>query len=288
MELKTVLCPIDFSALSSSELRLAEEVCRAFGARLVLQHNRSGSAPGFSKAWEWDEVHHAREETLDEAEHRMDEVLAGIAADVQAQASMSSGPMVTTLLHLAQTLPADLVVLGSHGWSTEDHASVTERILERCPCPVLTIQEEAGSVPFRLGRGPGGAPLPVAVPTDMSEGSRGAVSYAFELARVLPLRLYLLHVVPTTAGGVEAALHELDGLVPPDVAERVESHVERGQAPDVILDFARRVKPVFMVMGEHAHGFLRRLLTRDTAREILHRATVPVWFVPPAPVARYA
>jgi nucleotide-binding universal stress UspA family protein len=288
MELNTVLCPIDYSALSPRELQLAEEVCRAFDARLVLQHNLGSSAPGFSKTWEWEEVHRAAEETHDEAERHMEEVLAGIAADVRAQASISSGPMVTTLLDLAETLPADLVVLGCHGRSTEDHASLTERILERCPCPVLTIQEEAGGSSFRLGRGPGGAPVPVAVATDLSEGSRCAVSYAFELARALPLRLHLLHVVPSSAGGVEEALHKLDGMVPPDVAERVESHVERGQAPEAILDFAQRVKPVFMVMGEHARGFLRRLLTRDTAREVLHRASVPVWFVPPAAAARQA
>ena len=34
-------------------------------------------------------------------------------------------------------------------------------------------------------------------------------------------------------------------------------------------------------MGEHAPGFFRHYFTHDTAREVLHRARCPVWYVPP-------
>jgi nucleotide-binding universal stress UspA family protein len=33
-------------------------------------------------------------------------------------------------------------------------------------------------------------------------------------------------------------------------------------------------------MGAHARGLLRRIFTRDTSRELLHKAPCPVWFVP--------
>src|SRR4051812_9098423 len=39
MEIKTVLCPTDFSTLSERELQLAIRICQRFGAKLVVQHN---------------------------------------------------------------------------------------------------------------------------------------------------------------------------------------------------------------------------------------------------------
>jgi hypothetical protein len=38
------------------------------------------------------------------------------------------------------------VVLGSHGWSTQDHASVTERLIDRCSRPVLTFEEGVAKI----------------------------------------------------------------------------------------------------------------------------------------------
>jgi nucleotide-binding universal stress UspA family protein len=62
---------------------------------------------------------------------------------------------------------------------------------------------------------------------------------------------------------------------------RVQCHIEAGDPVERIVDFLSEHRPDLAVMGEHARGLLRRYLTRDTAREILHRAPCPVWFVPP-------
>jgi hypothetical protein len=52
VQIRTVLCPIDFSTLDPAEIDVALEVCRTFGARLVLHHNLAGAVPGFSRSWE--------------------------------------------------------------------------------------------------------------------------------------------------------------------------------------------------------------------------------------------
>ncbi|HUI25266.1 MAG TPA: universal stress protein [Candidatus Kryptonia bacterium] len=278
-----VLCPIDFSDLSRQELVLAVEVCEVFGAHLVLHHNLAAVSPGFTRAWEWNEVHRADPATNGKAEEHMRRLLAELPKTISAEGSISSGPLGTVLLQLAAQLPADLVVLGSHGWSTAEHASVSERIIDRSPCPVLTVHEGVDtSGRFRLRANATAEPVPVLVPTDLSPSAQPAVEYALELARTRPIRLHLLHVAgpKATLGELELAERQLKDLVPIELLDTAECHVRTGDPVKVILRISQKIEPAFMVMGEHARGFVRRFFTKDTAREVLHRAPCPVWYVP--------
>lgn len=280
VRIRTVLCPIDFSTLSDRELDVAVEVCETFGARLVLHHNLDLAPPAWTRAWEWEQTHPLAEDAEARADQHMDELLRRVPGSVAAEAVISRGLVVPVLLHLVDQLPADLVVLGSHGWSSEEHASVADRIIESCPCPVLTLRDCGGETPcFRLRpAGDDGRPV-VLVPTDFSSSGDHAVSYAFALARQLPVRLHLLHVTPKDdAGKVETIRGRLASMVPEDLAGRVDSSVEAGPVTDALVASARRLEPGVIVMGRHARGVVRRFLTHDHAREMLHRARCPVWF----------
>jgi nucleotide-binding universal stress UspA family protein len=280
MQIRTVLCPIDFTDVASREIDVAVEVCCTFGARLVLHHNVAAVGAGFARAWDWDATHRASEPSLPAAERRMQEILSTVGHRVAAEAVVTAGPLATIVLALAEHLPADLVVLGSHGWSTADHASVTERVVERAPCPVLTFQEGGeGPSAFRLRAPEGGPPLRVLVPTDLSSGSAAAVAHACDLARTLGLRVDVLHVAPDASRAARAA----DGLaaaIPAEARHLVEVHLRSGAPADEILAHIRETAPAFAIVGTHARGFMRRLFTHDTARELIHRSRCPVWVVP--------
>jgi nucleotide-binding universal stress UspA family protein len=278
MEIKIVLCPIDFSDISGHEIDLALRVCETFGARLVLHHNLSAIAPGFSKAWEWDQEHRRNEQSEAEAHRRMQKLLNGLPASVRAEASISHGPLATVVLTMARELPADLMILGSHGWSTEDHASVTERIVDQSPCSVLTIQEKEPAPALRWPAGR--EPMNVLAATDLSESGNHAVAFAVGLARKLSLDLHLLHV--TAAAKQEAARRALLDLVPFALRDRVRPHVRGGRAEEEIQKAIGEIDPAFVVMGTRTRGFFRRLSPHSTAHEMLHRSPRPVWFVPPA------
>ncbi len=280
VRIETVLCPVDFSALSDPELAVAVELCEAFGARLVLHHNLDLAPPAWSKAWEWEETHPPEEDVEKRAEEQMQELLGRIPGSVPAEATISKGLVVPVLLHLVDQLPAHLLVLGSHGWSTEEHASVADRIIECCPCPVLTIREGGEDARrFRLCTVDGYDLCRVLVPTDFTKSGDRAVAYACDLARRLPLRLHLLHVLSSGGGGeVEGARRKLEQRVPPDLVERIDCSVETGPVADTLVAFAARHEPRLIVMGRHARGLLQRFFTHDHAQEVLHRAGCPVWF----------
>lgn len=282
MRLRTVLCPIDFSDLSRQEVTIAVEVGRAFGARLVLHHNRAAIAPAMARKWDWDSTHVPEGYSEAEAERRMKEVLATVPADVTVEGTVSTGPVGVVVLSLAERLPADLIVLGSHGWSTPDHVSVTERVVAQAPCPVLTFTDGHDAVArFRLH---GDEPVDVVVPSDFSATAQHAVRYACALARVRPIRLEMLHVLGAAHGqsieAVEAAEERLRASVPEDLRASVSVRVRRGTPIHEILAHLEERRPAFAVVGEHARDVFRHLLTRDTTRAVVHAAPCPVWVVP--------
>jgi nucleotide-binding universal stress UspA family protein len=282
---KIVLCAVDLTKLAVREVALASELCEAFHARLVLHHNVASVAPGLTRAWEWKEVHRGERESASDVERAMRALMSGVPKTVPVEASVTSGALVPILLDLANRLPADVLVLGSHGWSTEEHASVAERMIARASCPVVSIHDGcAAAAPIRVRAHAGHAAPEVVVAVDRTEAGARVLGYAFDLARTLGLRLHLLHVeaAGATARERDEAHRRLTESVPPDLTARVDCHLDDGDPSERIMSFLHERLPAFAIMGEHARGFVGRYFTHDTAREVLHRAPCPVWFVPQA------
>lgn len=283
MQIRTVLCPLDFSDLSYRALDLAGEIARAFCARLVVHHNVATAGPGAAMNWMW------LQETKDKAseaevENRLRAILDRVPARLEPRAVLTHGIAAPSILGVRQEFDADLVVIGTHGATREDHTSVTDAVIADCPCPVVALHESA--VGERKLLPDLGAPWTVLVPTDFSRQSLACVDYALELAATWPMRLHLLHVVEmeTPVLGdqpLEEALYlRLRALVPADLRGQTRCHVRFGAAQDEIAQAARSLQADAIVMGGHARGLWRRFLTSDTSRGVLHRTDCPIWFVP--------
>jgi nucleotide-binding universal stress UspA family protein len=294
IQIRTVLCPIGFDDLDLKEVALAVEVCRSFGARLVLHHNLGGAPPGASMSWMWQQSHPNGRSTEERAAEALRRLLAALPEDVRAEAHISAGVAGPAILEMVRHVDADLVVMATHGGSTVDHASVAELIVEQSSCPVLVLRNGCPGLSLQPA---GEAPFKALVATDFTPSSERAMRYAFELARALPMRLRLLHVLPAESdviaamdpavgtpvrgeSPVELTHQRLKARVPEDLEDRVTVRVEIGDPAEKIAEVAERVGASCLFMGAHARGFLRRIFTRDTSLALLHKAPCPVWFVP--------
>lgn len=287
IEIRTLLCPVDFSPATPRQIGLAGELARLFGARLVLHHNVSAADTAAGVGWMW-AASHDGPITPTEAERRLGELLDSLPAGVTAEARITRGLPTQAVLAVRDATAADLILMTTHGPTDEEHTSVTSQILERVDCLLVALHEETveGAAPHVAGRD--ATPHVVLVPTDLTPQSMGAVRFAFELARVLPARIHLLHVDPPSrrGGAVDEALivereRQMRELVPADLEGRVGCHQESGDPADGIRRAAERFGASFIVMGEHTRAPLRRWFSRDTSRAVLHRAPCPVWYVPP-------
>jgi len=306
LQIHKVLCPIDFSDLNIRELELAVDVCRSFNARLILHHNVHVSPLGASTSWMWQQEHREKADDEDGAAGLLRDILAELPLDIDAEARLSNGLAAPSILQVEEQTQADLVILATRGASTDDHNSVTEKVIAHAHCPVL-VWRGTEREPLRLAReqrdDAGDRLLDVLVPTDLTPSSQAAVAYSFDLARALPLRLHLLHVL--TAGrsvwvlpGVSpsmpadpdadpflSARRDLEALIPDDLRDRTRLHLDTGDPAEQIAETARRLDVSCIVMGAHARGLLRGPFTHDTSRDLLQRAECPVWFVPEATAA---
>jgi nucleotide-binding universal stress UspA family protein len=283
LSLRTVLCPIDFSPATDRQVRLAADLCRAFDAKLVLHHNVSELAAGAAVGWMWAADHHATssESTIETRLRAWLETAAPVRA---SEARLTHGQAAQAVVNVSDAVEADLVVLSTHGANRDDHASITQQVLEHTRRAVLALHEpEVEHRQPSFGQSAPGRQV-VLVPTDLTPESHAAIALAFDLARRFPMEPHLLHLVPggreARSGELDAARQQMMTLVPDEFVGRARVHVEHDDAARGIARLAERLDAACIVMGEHTRAPIRRWFSRDTSSAVLHRAPCPVWYVP--------
>jgi nucleotide-binding universal stress UspA family protein len=136
--IRTILHPTDFSAASESAFQLACSVARDHRALVVVVHVIPPPVAGYELAWAAPNSERDPERLLARL-HGLDPgtplvSLAYLLADGDAAAEV---------LRLAGELPADLIVMGTHGRTGLKRlllGSVAEQVLRKAPCPVLTVK----------------------------------------------------------------------------------------------------------------------------------------------------
>lgn len=278
--LRTVHCPVDFSPATPRQVDLAVDLCRAFGARLILHHNRHSLGTGAAVGWMWNADHHGESQAVLEA--KLDECCKRIPEGVKVEPVITEGPVARVVQVVAEAVEADLVILTAHGRPSEDHASISEKLIESGDRAVLVLHEP--SVETRTPHFAADTPVPqvVLAPTDLTPESRAAIEVGFDLLRRLPIELHLLHMLTNGRGNgtaKERALLQMRMMVPTEFGDRVKLHVEQGDPAEGIAKAADQFGAACIVMGEHTRT-MWGWFQRDTSREVLHRAHCPVWYVP--------
>jgi nucleotide-binding universal stress UspA family protein len=151
MHLGHILAPVDQSEPARGAARAAADLAIKFGAELHLLHVVT---PQLIYA-EWPELVMPPEDLTEEMLEQCRRYLAGLedelarlGASVTVHCEESAMRPFAAINQFARDLPADMVVVGSHGRTGLRHAllgSTAEKVVRKAPCPVLVIKsEEAG------------------------------------------------------------------------------------------------------------------------------------------------
>src|SRR5688572_24697369 len=185
LTIERVLCPVDLSDISERALRHAAALAAWYEARLTALFVRTG----------------------DRVESTERDLAAVVDSAVGAQAAhvlVTDGDVVSEILRLATALPADFIVMGTHGASGFKQwllGSVTERVLREAPCPVLTVPPRVAQ------QSPEAVSLATVVcAVDFSPSSMRALDYAASIARKAGGRLVLIHALEWFDEESEASL----------------------------------------------------------------------------------
>jgi nucleotide-binding universal stress UspA family protein len=297
MNMNNVLCPTDFSESSAHAIDWAVMIAAWYKARIVAIHVAgapAGAVPEFGIS-SGESIGNAETERLRSETARCFSAAerAGVALDIL----VDIGPPAARILDRALALPADLIVMGTHGVSGFERlvlGSVTEKVLRKAVCPVLTVPPLAHAtsrIPFNR--------LLCAV--DFSDSSLAALQSAVSLAQEADARLTVLHVIewpweeppppkleelPFEQASAlaeyrryceKAAAKRLETLVPDNIRSYPPSTLVRHGQPYVqILEVAADQGSDVIVIGVRGRNALDMMMFGSTANQIVRRATCPV------------
>ncbi len=143
ISIRRILVPVDFSEHADAVIEWGAHLAEEHGSEVVLLHayhlpvefqQLEGAylPPDF-----WTSVKREAEQSLS----RFVEQLRARGLDVDAR--VREGYPATVIVEEAKGLPADLVVIGTHGLSGLTHlllGSIAERVVQKAHCPVLTVK----------------------------------------------------------------------------------------------------------------------------------------------------
>lgn len=289
MNIQRILCPIDFSEPSLAALRHALAIARWHGADVSVLYVEDPL------------LQTAREETRfrPHVGQAPNEELRAFAEGAGAplrplDLQLAYGQPAPVILEHANTIAADLIVMGTQGRSGLSRAllgSVAERVSREAPCPVMTVppgaQDSDGVAPFD----------PVLCASDFSPSCRRALDFAIAMSQEADARLLLVHAIPFAplqgggppmplpmdaaidrAGLRRMAAARLRRALPNDAVFRChpEVFVFDGQPADAVLQLMDAEAVRLIVMGAQTRGAIDRVLFGSTTRRVMQGARCPV------------
>ena len=144
IDIERILVPLDFSENTPALLEWAAHLAEEHGSRLILLHayhlpvefqQLEGAylPPDF-----WASVRSEAEEQLKEHAEPLR------ARGLEVETAVCEGYAATVIVEEAARRDADLIVIGTHGLSGLKHlllGSIAERVVQKAPCPVLTVKK---------------------------------------------------------------------------------------------------------------------------------------------------
>src|SRR5215475_1997081 len=196
LRIQNIVVPIDFSKMSVQAIQIARQLARRFGASIHLAHIRHlnyavdfvAPAPPIVPFSFMPYEQNAEQTALKELKKVASE--CGVSS-VNCHV-LSGAPPFDEICRLGQTVPADLIVMPTHGRTGLKHVflgSTAERIVQHSSCPVLVTRGNRA----QSKNGPRLRIKTILVPVDFSSCSREGLRYAISFANEFGAKIILLH-----------------------------------------------------------------------------------------------
>ncbi len=262
LNLRHILCPIDFSSLTPGALTIASTMARARKAELRALHvmpSEGAAAPAGLGSLEQQALMARLRTSLGEAAPSYD--LVG--------AAVRQGDPGTQILRFARAMPADLIVMGAPGADRPERpmGPVTSVVVARSECPVLTVPTR--HAPWSNESGLFGR---IVCAVDLAPSSLRVIHQALSLAWETAGHLTYVCVLPEGVSKRSAAARDrLLEAIPSEASSWCETEVlvARGTASTEIVRIAETQKADLVVIGAPRRW-------TSTTHAVLSRSLCPV------------
>ena len=286
-QIKSILCPVDFSEFSVNAYEYAQSLAWHYKATLFLQHVLyplySGAAVFGSDPYE----KICRQLRVDAEEKLRQFAERHARTEIRPQCLVQDGWVTDLILSQAEERAANLIVMGTHGLRGIDRlmlGSVTERVLRRARCPVFAVRKPAHHVissvhdpePVRLRK--------MLLCMDFSNHAHRASEYAVSMAKEYSAEITLLHVledIPRSTdieSATEKVAKQLEESIVPKAREGyiVKVMVRIGKPYQQIIQLALEAQTDLVIMGARGRGALDTAIFGSTTYRVIQLGSCPV------------
>ena len=143
IDVRRILVPVDFSEHAQSVIEWAAHLAEEHGSKVVLLH-----AYHLPVEFQQLEGAYLPQDFWANVKNEAQQQLAAYAEQLtarglQVEAVVREGYPATVIEEEAERQQADLIVIGTRGLSGIKHlllGSIAERVVQKAPCPVLTVK----------------------------------------------------------------------------------------------------------------------------------------------------
>jgi nucleotide-binding universal stress UspA family protein len=196
LKIQNIIVPIDFSKMSVQAIQIAKQLARRFSASIRLAHVRQFNYGADFLAPVPPMVPFSFMPYEQNGEQTALKELKKVASDCGLSSAtcnvLSGAPPYDEICRLAHTVPAELVVMPTHGRTGLKHVflgSTAERIVQHSSCPVLVTRGNA----LQVNNGSRFRIKTILVPIDFSSCSREGLRYAIAFANEFGAKIVLVH-----------------------------------------------------------------------------------------------
>lgn len=280
---RNLIAATDFSAPARHALERAALLARDTpGAKLTLAHAVGGSLLNNLRSLLQGDAESLEAQVLAQAQKTLDELAARLKSRFggDADTALLRGPVLDTLLELAEARDAHLLVMGVRGSHFVRElliGSTTERVLRRLRRPLLAVKQRAES-PYRRILAPVDFSAHAAAAVDAAHSwfpdAEIALLHAFEaelestlrLAGVDPDRINHYRIQARDAAHEEMQAFAAKLQVPP---EKLTRHFAHGPATLRILEYEISLDADLVVMGKRGQSMIEELLLGGVTKHVL-------------------
>jgi nucleotide-binding universal stress UspA family protein len=281
MQVKCILCPIDFSDFSVSAYEHALTLAEYYKAELLALHavelSKYPYADYIGATGDFADLLRA---LCDGGKAKLQKfVKMHSRRGVRPQFVVGEGHASDLILSFAQKHDVELIVMGTHGRRGFDRlvlGSTTDRVIRKACSPVLVVSHPEHNI---MTTGPDGKHRlsRIFYCTDFSINSERGLQYAISLAQQYSAELTMLHVVGeapdlTRAEAIIAARTEqLEKLISDSERKHltVRTAVRFGKPYEEIVGYAKDVEAQLIIMTARGSDALDRAIFGSTTYRVI-------------------
>ncbi|MBC7451965.1 MAG: universal stress protein [Cytophagales bacterium] len=275
MELKSILCPIDFSEAGVQALKYAAILSSRFNSTLHVFHSchvptsiteAIGIDTSTEIIYDNEEVYRKKIEKL------LQEVITEELKDIQYNIIVRYGFASDAIAEVTEEVHADLVVMytsGADNFLQYMLGTVTGHVLKNVLCPVLIVPHD-----FIFN----GTIKEIVYATDLLTEAEDSVESVVALAKKFEAHISFIsiesHAVAERRNLVPYALNE---LLQKTSYTHISFHINESEhVIEGLRVFAAERDADLLVMTTRSRNFIKNVIEKSKTREIVFHSTIPV------------